>query len=121
MLLTLKVGAAIAATAAASFVAGATLSPASLSPRDSLRSVLASQVQRAGKADRIDVDQRLAGRRMACLTQDWIRLTPDCADLFTRVAQDAQDTRTTTIVVRETPGNTIAIRVPRPESELTFR
>lgn len=121
MLLTFKVGAAITATAAASFVAGATLSPSSLSPRDELRSVLASQVQRAGKADRVDADQRIAGRRMACLTQDWIRLSPDCAELFTRAAQDPSEVRTTTILVRESPGNTVAIRIPRPESEMTFR
>jgi len=120
MLLTFKVGAAIGATAAASFLAGATLAPTT-TLRDDVRASISSTVQRSGRADRLDASNRPQERRVACLSQDWLRLSPDCAELFTVTAQQPEEVNSTTILVRDGPGRTTAIRVPRPESEYAFR
>jgi hypothetical protein len=118
MLLTTKVGAAMAAMAAASFVAGASITPSSHVPRlDEWPSVTAPVVARGGKQDRLDIDLRPNPQRLACLSQDWLRLSRDCVDLFTAAAQAPTSVRTTTVIVQDGPGSSIAIRVPRPESE----
>lgn len=122
MLLTTKVGAAMAATAAASFVAGATLHPNSLALVNERPGIVQSQGGRAAKADRLDLDMRVNPRRMACLNQDWLKLSQDCVALFQASAQaPAEVPRTTTVIVRDGVNSSVAIRVPRPESELTFR
>jgi hypothetical protein len=118
MFLTFKIGAALGATAAASFLAGATLAPTN-HVRD-VRTVMSS-TERPGKTDRLDVAAQPQERRIACLGQDWLRLSPECAELFTVSAQVPQEVRSTTILVRDAPGRTTAIRVPRPESEYAFR
>jgi len=130
MLLTTKVGAAIVATAAASFVAGATLHTPQLSVRDTDRQVRERQAQpapvivtanRAAKQDRLDMNPRAMARRTACLAQNWLQLSPDCIELFVTAARDIGPPRTTTVVVREGTNTSVAIRVPRPESEHAFR
>jgi hypothetical protein len=120
MLLTTKVGAAIATTAAMSFVAGATFHPTT-PPTDDRGAIVQTASTRAAKQDRLDLDMRADRRRMACLSQDWLRLSGDCIELFRVAAQAPAETRMTTIVVRDGPQSSAAIRVPRPEGDLTFR
>jgi hypothetical protein len=112
MPLTIKLGAAVIATAAASVIGGAALGPAGSPP--ALHS--APTVNRAAKADRLDAANRPSDQRLACLAQDWLRLSSDCAELFMREAQRSERPRSTTIVLRERGGSVI-IPVPRPESE----
>jgi hypothetical protein len=112
MPLTIKLGAAMIATAAASVIGGAALGPAGTPP--GFHS--GPTVNRAAKADRLDAATRPNDQRMACLAQDWMRLSGDCAELFMREAQRAERPRSTTIVLRER-GGSVVIPVPRPESE----
>lgn len=120
MLLTTKVGAAMATTAAMSFVAGATLHP-TVPPADDRGAIVQTVGSRAVKQDRLDLDMRIDRRRVACLNQDWLRLSGDCVELFRASAQAPTEMRMTTIVVRDGPASSVAIRVPRPEGDLTFR